>query len=336
MSTYAAANRAAQWYADKYGSAKLTPNCVVWHSTETFGWPGYSGGSMAPNYTVLPDIANKRLLWRAHFEDQQSSRALVNAPGGVDTNTANAIQVEIIGTCNPAWAKTWPGTSKVGGRDYLYLPDAPDWFLAGLADFARDMNRRHGIPLTSGLTWLNYGPDPRRKDGKSPASYGLDNGVRMTFAQWRAFVGHCGHQHVPENDHGDPGALPMGRILSLAAGATRPNLTPAPTPAAQEDDMPYSPDQIYAVVWKSDKFPAPVLGTNGGDTWTPENVVKILYQMVDQRTSALTAQVAALTAVVQSLAGAQGADPTQIAGIVDKAVRDRLAQVKFDVTDAPA
>ena len=100
--------------------------------------------------------------------------------------------------------------------------------------------------------------------------------------------------------------------------------------------MPYSPDQIYAVVWKSDKFPAPVLGTNGGDTWTPENVVKILYQMVDQRTSALTAQVAALTAVVQSLAGAQGADPTQIAGIVDKAVRDRLAQVKFDVTDAPA
>ena len=48
------------------------------------------------------------------------------------------------------------------------------------------------------------------------------------------------------------------------------------------------------------------------------------------------ASFAALTAAVEALASAQGVDASQVASIVDKAVRDRLAQVKFDVTDAPS
>ena len=57
---------------------------------------------------------------------------------------------------------------------------------------------------------------------------------------------------------------------------------------------------------------------------------------VDAARAESRAQFAALTAAVQALAGSQGGDASQIADIVDKAVRDRLAQVKFDVTDAPA
>lgn len=239
MSTYAKADRKAQWFAGKFGSAKINPNCVVWHSTETYGWPGYSGGSMAPNYTVLPDVPNKRLYWRAHFEDEQSSRALVNAPGGVDTNTSNAVQVEIIGTCNPDWARKWPGTSKVGGRDYLYVPEAPEWFLAGLADFVRDMSKRHGVPMRSGLTWAAY-----------PGSYGTRASQRMSFAQWRAFYGHCGHQHVPENDHGDPGALNMTRILAIANGTTlsKPVGT-LPTPATTTGGFTVATQQDAQDFW---------------------------------------------------------------------------------------
>ena len=55
---------------------------------------------------------------------------------------------------------------------------------------------------------------------------------------------------------------------------------------------------------------------------------------VDAARAEFKAQLEGLTAAVQALASSQGADASSIAGIVDKAVRDRLAQVKFDVTDA--
>jgi peptidoglycan hydrolase-like protein with peptidoglycan-binding domain len=38
--------------------------------------------------------------------------------------------------------------------------------------------------------------------------------------------GWVGHQHVPENDHGDPGALAIDRVLAHAAEALAP---PKPT-----------------------------------------------------------------------------------------------------------
>ncbi|HEY6222818.1 MAG TPA: hypothetical protein VIW26_03470, partial [Gemmatimonadales bacterium] len=44
-----------------------------------------------------------------------------------------------------------------------------------------------------------------------------NNGVRFTAAAWLAFDGWCGHQHVPNNDHGDPGAIDIARLLAIAA-----------------------------------------------------------------------------------------------------------------------
>jgi hypothetical protein len=215
MSGYRKADTKTQWFQDKYPGAVMTPNCVILHTTEGMSWPTYSGGSIAPNYTARPNFEKKRLDWRQHFPDERSSRALENHPGGVETNTLNVVQVELIGTCDPTHAKTWAG--RRAGRDYIYWPEAPAWALRGVADFLADQAKRHGTKLVAPKPFEAY-----------PASYGANNGVRMTASEWVNFYGIAGHQHVPENDHGDPGALDINRIIGYATGA------PAAKPVAKQ------------------------------------------------------------------------------------------------------
>ncbi|MEV7364235.1 peptidoglycan-binding protein [Streptomyces sp. NPDC091299] len=201
----------AYWYQTKFGGDSMESNVIVWHTTEGTSLPSYSGGSEAPNFTMVPDFAAKVLKVYQHFDFDTSSRALVNKAGGVETNTLNVCQVEIVGTCDPATHKKW------GSTQHLYTPELPDWAIRDLAAFAKWAHDNHGVPLSSGVTFKAY-----------PSSYG-SNGVRMSNSAWNSFNGHCGHQHVPENDHGDPGAFPMAAILTAAKGAatTPPKSTPA-------------------------------------------------------------------------------------------------------------
>jgi hypothetical protein len=185
-------------------------NVVVWHTTEGTSVPTYGGGGSAPNLTVAPDFENKKLVWYQHFDIDRSSRALRNLSGGVDTNTLNVVQIEIVGTCDPKTHTRW----KSEGRPHLYSPELPDWAIKGLAEFAQWLYKSHGVPLTENVTFKAY-----------PSSYG-NSSVRMTFDKWEGYRGHCGHQHVPENDHGDPGLFPMGMILDMAR--TGSQTSPAP------------------------------------------------------------------------------------------------------------
>lgn len=264
MTTYAKANRTAQWFGEKYTSATFKPNCGVLHTTEGFGWPGYGGGAKAPNYTANPNFATERLDWRAHFEDEESSRALENRTGGVETNTANAVQVELVGTCDPKNAKTWAG--KVAGKDYIYWPNAPQWALKSLAEFIADMNKRHGIKIQGPASgFVAY-----------PESYG-PGGQRFTFAQWRNFYGWCGHQHVPENDHGDPGALPWGQIETYAKALLSGQPTPSkPTTNTGGTDVA-TPNEI----WGADIIPAPDPTDKKNPFWTPASYLIWTLRGVD-------------------------------------------------------
>lgn len=212
------------WHQTRWGGSLMEVNVCVLHSTEGIGLPGYDGGGNAPNLTAIADFAAKRLKWFQHFDIDRSSRALRNLSGGVQTNTLNVVQVELDGTCDYTKRKNWG--NRVAGRDYIYWGDPPDWALRDLAEFLRWLNANHGVPLTGPSMWLTYGPDTRRP-GITPASYGASP-ARMSFAQWNAFKGICGHQHVPENDHGDPGNLPFAELIALAKGT-------APPP--EEDDM---------------------------------------------------------------------------------------------------
>lgn len=210
----------AHWYQDDYQGSAMETNVILWHTTEGTSLPSYGGGGSAPNLTAVPDFAAKKLRWYQHFDFDVSARALVNTAGGVETNTLNVCQVEIVGTCDPTTHSKWAKA----GYSHLYAPELPDWAVRDLAEFARWAHEQHGVPLTSGLTFKPY-----------PSSYGASNGVRMSNAAWLKFSGHCGHQHAPENLHGDPGALPIAAILNAANG----------TP--QEDDMALTTEDIDKV-----------------------------------------------------------------------------------------
>jgi len=203
---YPLADSSSQWFAGTYPGSWMAPRCGIIHTTEGTGWPDYTGGKEAPHVTAKPDFAAKKLVFRQHFPFDHNARALVNAPGGVETNTAGAVQIELIGTCDPGTHQAWASR----GINHIFWPEAPDWALRDLAAFMSWHKDHNGIPLSGPGVWRAY-----------PASYG-SNGVRMSFSAWESFRGWAGHQHVPENDHGDPGNIDFQQLLALAGGASTP------------------------------------------------------------------------------------------------------------------
>ena len=206
--TYSKANK-KQWFQTKYPGAtlNLSPKTmvVVLHTTEGMTFPPYNGGATAPNYTALPPMNGKPGEWRAHFPDNMSSRALQNKPGGVETNTLNAVQIELIGTCDPRNAKSWAGGGQyIAGRDYVYWPNATKQQLRWLCRLLAYFNEKYGLVLKAPKPFIAY-----------PGSYG-NTKVRLSFDQWRKTVGVVGHQHIPENSHGDPGNIDIDYVLKRA------------------------------------------------------------------------------------------------------------------------
>jgi peptidoglycan hydrolase-like protein with peptidoglycan-binding domain len=55
---------------------------------------------------------------------------------------------------------------------------------------------------------------------------------RMSFAQWNSYQGICGHEHAPENDHGDPGNIwtRLAPAIEKVTGGALPS-APALPPA---------------------------------------------------------------------------------------------------------
>ncbi|MGW0763669.1 peptidoglycan-binding protein [Streptomyces sp. NPDC002814] len=228
---YPGAIRGSHWYGDTLQGDLMDPNVLALHTTEGTGIVSYRNGRDAPNLTALPNFKKKGFDVYQHFALNRSARALVNKPGGVETNTLNVIQLELVGTCDPKHKKTW-GKLKAGVH-YIYWPDAPQWAYDALAELIAWMHTRMGIPLSGPSEWPAY-----------PSSYGATS-ARMTFAEWSAFKGICGHLHAPENTHGDPGNIPFAKILAMAkaivaaAGkpstgdsTTKPKPKPKPVPPA--------------------------------------------------------------------------------------------------------
>lgn len=180
---------------------KRDPSIIALHSTEGAGYPSattYKEGRSAPHLTVDP----RGRTARQHYPLSEAAWALV-APAGVSTNTGGAVQVEIIGTCDPRNAKL-PSVLTFDEGDLTYL-----------AGILRAIQAATGIPLTTSVSWAPY-----------PASYGATAG-RLSAAAWRTYRGVLGHQHVPGNVHGDPGALNVVRLLELASGAAAAPAAPA-------------------------------------------------------------------------------------------------------------
>lgn len=169
---------------------------IVLHTTEGSSWPGYGGGGSAPHFTVRRGRATKSNI-RQHIDTAYSAKALVNRRGGVQTNNAGAIQIEFIGSCDRSYARK---------HGLFFTEDADDDDLEALAAVLAWIHEEHGVPLVidGNLDW----PTTNAAYATAPQ--------RLSYAQWNEYRGMLGHTHVPENDHWDPGAFPVARLLRLA------------------------------------------------------------------------------------------------------------------------
>lgn len=170
---------------------------LVLHTTEgrsiAAAEAAYAAKKVAPHYTV--DLHSQTVA--QHLPLSASASALKNLPGGVQTNRRgpNTIQVEIVGFASDS-------------------PNRSDDDLLFLGKFIRWICTNEAIPFDAAHVL------PMRDRDEVPAH-------RLSPAAWLSFTGICGHQHIPENDHWDPGALDVLKAIRLA--------TPIPTP--EEETM---------------------------------------------------------------------------------------------------
>lgn len=309
--------------AGRYSGSDMEVNCGVAHTTEGMSLTTYSSGAEAPNVTGVPDFKARKIRWYQHFDVDESARALVNRSGGVETNTANTFQIELVGTCDASHAKTWSG--KKASVAYIYWPDAPDWALAEVAWLVRWLHDYHSVPLTCVKDWLAYGADSRRP-GVTPASYGASP-ARMSMTAWRNFTGWCGHQHVPENDHGDPGSMDFARIIALAKGTTT---------LSEEDDM--TPDQDARLQRIENALAIkPWTYRNKAEDDAAKKKGKRSLDAYGKLTQTLAATTAN-TAAIKTLAGLAGknVDTAAVVAAVEAAIKDAVIKVDVDINGQEA
>lgn len=172
----------------------------------------YFGRPVWPHATVARVGGAARIV--QHLPISRAARALEHPAGTVETNRARAVQVEI------GW---W--AARIG--------ELPDDLAAALADWLVWVAGETGSPLNGPVF---VGPDA----GWTLAS--VDARQRMSARDWLGFSGVCGHQHVPNNRHWDPGALDLRRVLHTAS---RP--APGQTKGRHPDMFLCHPDDRAAV-----------------------------------------------------------------------------------------
>jgi hypothetical protein len=141
----------------------------------------YYGHLNPPHFTLA--LKNGAAVMYQHYSIKVASRALANPPGGVETNRRSAIQIEIAWTAEK-------------------IDELPDVMVEKLKSWMR---------------WVELQTGAVRKAPKffgSAQAYGTGSSTRMSGMEWDAFDGWCGHQHVPENSHWDPGVIDINRLLA--------------------------------------------------------------------------------------------------------------------------
>lgn len=205
-------------YSGVSGIAQPTVSKLVLHSTETTSLPGYSGGSSAPTLTIDPFT---RQRWQ-HFNANESAKALVDPSStSVRENRDNVAQIEIIGYSDEALAKRYGKNLRTLNQSQIdFIAETIAWY-----------HREWEVPLRTPSAWPMY-----------PASYGANNGARMSGPEYDRFEGVLGHLHVPGNLHGDP-SIPISAIMAAAAQTGGGS---GPLPPTEEDDM--SPEEMKRVL----------------------------------------------------------------------------------------
>jgi hypothetical protein len=166
---------------------------------------GGFGHTNYPHFTAdVQVVGGKRtfICWQ-HISIREAAKALKNRAGGVETNREGVIQIEVVGSAT---------------HDFTDDPV----MVEGLKRLMRWIESQTDIPRESTVTFKAY-----------PGSYGINNGVRLGNRAWGFYAGWLGHQHVPENEHGDPGPIAIKLLLEVTKPAVKPAPVPAPAPAPE-------------------------------------------------------------------------------------------------------
>lgn len=175
------------------------PTRFVLHTTEGDSYSpnnaNYFGSQSWPHFTITASRIYQ------HLPISRAAMALMHPAGTVETNNARAIQAEIVGRATNA-------------------PNFADALLDNVADVLRWVSEETFLDLGK---WATFHSD---KEGVTIAS--ARSPFRLTAEQWRTFDGVCGHQHVPNNDHWDPGFIPVSKLQDrLRRGDAVDMATPA-------------------------------------------------------------------------------------------------------------
>lgn len=157
----------------------------VLHTTESTTFTprsdNYGGWHQSyPHFTLVERSSGVTMY--QHIPIDTAARALRNERGGVLTNHARAIQIEIVGRA--------ARSAKFSNA-----------MLDALSEWMRWVEAQTGVKRAAPLKF--WGGE----------AYGTRSPSRMTNEQWLAFDSWCGHQHVPENSHWDPGHINIGELL---------------------------------------------------------------------------------------------------------------------------
>lgn len=194
-----------EWLQGNPAGTYSTPvDKLLVHTTEGGSISGavaaYRANNSWPHLTV--DCRFGKVPWRVgHLDLSVPARALRNERGGVETNRDGVIQIEVVGSA-----------TRPADIDWEWFGEHVAWPICVAMD----------IPWSSSVPWVAY-----------PASYGTRAPQRLSGPAWTAYTGILGHQHAPENSHGDPGAIPIDRVLAAAPV----------TPIVSEED-----DDMYRVI----------------------------------------------------------------------------------------
>lgn len=142
----------------------------------------YRARGVWPHFTADIRPGQQRLV--QHGPLNIAASATKNLPGGVETNRRQAVQIEVVGFTD----RPYPG------EDWRWLGRqlAPCFAPGGIK---AESTSRPWVDASDGFVARPDAPQ------------------RMTYAEWDAFNGVCGHQHVPENDHYDPGKIDIAAFL---------------------------------------------------------------------------------------------------------------------------
>lgn len=173
----------------------------VLHSTETDGpnptSGSYFGENYWPHFTVFETI-NGVIVYQ-HIPVDRAARALAHPGGTAETNNQGAIQIEIVGRA-------------------VNAPNFSRRLLDGLRDLMRWIEQNTGVQRHA-LAFHYYPPENSIQLGHEP--------WRLSDADWLAYDGWCGHQHIASgNVHGDPGKIDIEYLLDQNQKVVTPLFSP--------------------------------------------------------------------------------------------------------------